>query len=74
MFKLTTNIMEPLRFRPNRNRTNDAWSERIWAIARETFELGDIVSGVTRRRNVIANQAFGWRGPYQDGSLRGNYR
>ncbi|CAL8479290.1 protein of unknown function (plasmid) [Caballeronia sp. S22] len=41
---------------------------------RETFELGDIVSGVSRRHNVIANRAFAWRGPYQYGSLRGEYR
>ncbi len=39
------------------------------AIVRETFEPGATVSGVARRHQVNANQVFGWRKLYQDGSL-----
>jgi transposase len=43
--------------------------EEKLAIVRETFEPGATVSGVARRHQVNANQVFGWRKLYQDGSL-----
>ncbi|SAL02492.1 transposase [Caballeronia pedi] len=39
------------------------------AIVQETLEPGASVSGVARRHGVNANQVFGWRKQYQEGSL-----
>jgi transposase len=51
-----------------RRRSVDVVDEKL-AIVRETFEPGATVSGVARRHQVNANQVFGWRKLYQDGSL-----
>lgn len=39
------------------------------AIVQETLEPGASVSAVARRHGVNANQVFGWRKQYQEGSL-----
>lgn len=68
MFKPSHNV-EPLEVltQPERRRRRSV--EEKLAIVRETFEPGATVSGVARRHQVNANQVFGWRKLYQDGSL-----
>ena len=68
MFKPNHNV-EPLEVltRPEQRRRRSV--EEKLAIVRETFEPGATVSGVARRHQVNANQVFGWRKLYQDGSL-----
>ena len=69
MFKPTTNNMEPVEVltQPEQRRRRSV--EEKLAIVRETFEPGATVSGVARRHQVNANQVFGWRKLFQDGSL-----
>ncbi|MDW9253161.1 transposase family protein [Burkholderia thailandensis] len=52
---------------PERRRRRTA-QEKI-AIVQETLEPGASVSAVARRHGVNANQVFGWRKQYQEGSL-----
>ena len=68
MFKPSHNV-EPLEVltQPEQRRRRSV--EEKLAIVRETFEPGATVSGVARRHQVNANQVFGWRKLYQDGSL-----
>jgi len=68
MFKPSHNV-EPLEVltQPEQRRRRSV--EEKLAIVRETFEPGATVSGVARRQQVNANQVFGWRKLYQDGSL-----
>jgi len=68
MFKPSHNV-EPLEVltQPEQRRRRSV-DEKL-AIVRETFEPGATVSGVARRHQVNANQVFGWRKLYQDGSL-----
>ncbi len=54
---------------PERRRRRTA-QEKI-AIVQETLAPGAFVSAVVRRLGVIANQVFGWRKQYQEGSLTG---
>ncbi|AET94996.1 transposase IS3/IS911 family protein (plasmid) [Burkholderia sp. YI23] len=65
MFKPSHNV-EPLEVltQPEQRRRRSV-EEKL----RETFEPGATVSGVARRHQVNANQVFGWRKLYQDGSL-----
>lgn len=69
MFKPTTNNMESVEVltQPEQRRRRSV--EEKLAIVRETFEPGATVSGVARRHQVNANQVFGWRKLFQDGSL-----
>jgi transposase len=68
MFKPSHNV-EPLEVltQPEQRRRRSV--EEKLAIVRETFDPGATVSGVARRHQVNANQVFGWRKLYQDGSL-----
>ncbi|AIO66399.1 transposase family protein [Burkholderia oklahomensis] len=68
MFKPNHNV-EPVEVltQPEQRRRRSV--EEKLAIVRETFEPGATVSGVARRHQVNANQVFGWRKLYQDGSL-----
>ncbi|MBB5510738.1 transposase-like protein [Paraburkholderia sp. JPY681] len=61
--------MEPIEIlsEPERRRRRTA-QEKI-AIVQETLEAGASVSAVSRRHGVNANQVFGWRKQYQEGSL-----
>jgi transposase len=52
---------------PERRRRRTA-QEKV-AIVQETLEPGASVSAVARRHGVNANQVFGWRKQYQEGSL-----
>ena len=54
---------------PERRRRRTA-QEKV-AIVQETLEPGASVSAVARRHGVNANQVFGWRKQYQEGSLEG---
>ncbi|MGF6873434.1 transposase [Paraburkholderia sp. MM5477-R1] len=68
MFKPMSNV-EPVEVltQPEQRRRRSV--EEKLVIVRETFEPGATVSGVARRHQVNANQVFGWRKLYQDGSL-----
>jgi transposase len=68
MFKPSHNV-EPLEVltQPEQRRRRSV--EEKLAIVRETFDPGATVSGVARRHQVNANQVFGWRKLYHDGSL-----
>ena len=68
MFK-PSHDAEPLEVLTQPEQRRRRFVEEKIAIVRETFEPGATVSGVARRHQVNANQVFGWRKLYQDGSL-----
>lgn len=68
MFKSSHNVEHLEVLTQPEQRRRRSVDEKL-AIVRETFEPGATVSGVARRHQVNANQVFGWRKLYQDGSL-----
>ena len=64
-----SHYVEPIEIltEPERRRRRTA-QEKV-AIVQETLVPGASVSAVARRHGVNANQVFGWRKQYQEGSL-----
>nr|CUV47585.1 IS2 insertion element repressor InsA; KpLE2 phage-like element [Ralstonia solanacearum] len=64
-----SHYVEPIEIltEPERRRRRTA-HEKV-AIVQETLVPGASVSAVARRHGVNANQVFGWRKQYQEGSL-----
>lgn len=64
-----SHYVEPIEILSEPERRRRRTPQEKVAIVQETLEPGASVSAVARRHGVNANQVFGWRKQYQEGSL-----